>query len=489
MTNTVANESGANMGARYAVIDIGSNSIHLAIFWVGKDIQKQLSISEKVQLARGLQDSVLTDEAIQRGLDCLARFAVYLEDIAPSNIRIVATYALRTAKNATIFCERANALLPKPIEIIAGREEARLVYLGVWLTDQDSRQRLVIDIGGGSTEFIIGQGKDMRHAESLSMGCVAYTDTFFAEINKKNFARAIDAATRTLYAINARYAKAGFEIALGSSGTIKAVAGALVEAGKSDGEITIDGLLWLKKTLIELKDPQQIPFAAVKEARKNVFAAGVAILLAAFMSLNIKSMRYSTGALREGALFDMLGEHSTAQCNTVEALMARYNIDAEQSMRVSAQARTLFVAVQDDLSLSEEDGALLEFGARLHEIGRFIAHSGYHKHGAYILGNADMFGFSRAEQEFLARMALVQRKKLKSELCPKSTNARTLCLLLRLAVLACVGRIKSGQIMLAIINDVWCVRVLQDDTDSLLNALGDEVAQFAKWGVCLRVDK
>ena len=356
-----------------AAIDIGSNSFHLAIARLDHgEVRKVVSLSEKVQLAAGLNEhNILSAAAERRGLDCLSRFVARLDSVPADRVRIVATNALRQAKNADDFIKRANAILPKPIEIIAGREEARLIHLGVSHTNASSDKRLVIDIGGGSTEFIIGKGFDPLLTESLQMGCVAFTKKFFADgkIIEKAFNTAITAARKEVLAISGQYQKTGWNSVIGSSGTIKAVRNVLVSKGWSDEQerITYKGVKNLEKLLITLGDVKDIELEGVKEHRKAVFPAGVAVLLATMKVLGIETIAYSDGALREGVMYDMLGRFASEDVRdrSVLSLIKRYSVDKKQARQVVRTSRHLFKQVKNELHLTSEDSDLLRSAAYL----------------------------------------------------------------------------------------------------------------------------
>ena len=373
-----------------AAIDIGSNSFHLAIARLDHgDVRKLASMSEKVQLAAGLdENNYLSLEAQKRGLDCLTRFVGRLDAVSPQRLRIVATNALRQAKNADEFIRQANLILPKPLEVIAGREEARLIYLGVSHTNASTDKRLVIDIGGGSTEFIIGKGFDPILTESLQMGCVAFTKSYFTDgaITEKAFEKAIAAARKEVLGISRLYQKTGWDSVTGSSGTIKAVNQILVQLGLADenARVTYSGVKEIQKLLIKAKHIDNIDFADIKDTRKAVLPAGVAVLLAAMNVLGIDTISYSDGALREGVMYDMLGRFASEDVRdrSVRALMTRYSVDRKQAKRVVRTAQQLFDQVRNRLGLDEEDADLLRRGAYLYEIGLAISHSSYHRHSA-----------------------------------------------------------------------------------------------------------
>lgn len=498
-TNFLANDE------LMAAIDIGSNSFHLAIARLDHgEVRKVASMSEKVQLAAGLDEhNILSEEAQQRGLDCLSRFVGRLESVSADRLRIVATNALRQAKNADEFIRRANDILPKPIEIIAGREEARLIYLGVSHTNASSDKRLVVDIGGGSTEFIIGQEFEPILTESLQMGCVAYTKSFFEEgkITEKAFEKAIAAARKEILAISGRYQKTGWSSVIGSSGTIKAARNVLVSKGWADDQerITYQGLKSLEKLLIKVGDVNDIELEGVKEHRKAVFPAGVAVLRAVMKVFGIDTITYSDGALREGVMYDMLGRFASEDVRdrSVEVLIKRYSVDKKQAKRVVKTSHCLFEQVQAALGLTTEDDDLLRRAAFLYEIGLAISHSGYHRHSAYLLEHSDVPGFSQVDQLRISQLVQHHRRKLKSDgyartLAVGGENLIYLCLILRLAVLAHHSRSDFDRPVLnlnLVDKSHWQITVDADSEDYplLVSDLKDEVSQFSKWGVELEV--
>ncbi|WP_367109659.1 exopolyphosphatase [uncultured Psychrobacter sp.] len=490
-----------------AAIDIGSNSFHLAIARLDHgEVRKVVSMSEKVQLAAGLDEhNILGVAAIRRGLECLSRFVARLDSVSPKRIRIVATNALRQAKNADDFIKRANEILPKPIEIIAGREEARLIHLGVSHTNASSDKRLVIDIGGGSTEFIIGKGFEPLLTESLQMGCVAFTKKFFADglITKDAFNNATTAARKEILAINGQYQKTGWSSVIGSSGTIKAVRNVLVSKGWADDQerITYQGVKKLEKLLINIGDVSAIELEGVKEHRNAVFPAGVAVLRAAMKVLGIDTITYSDGALREGVMYDMLGRFASEDVRdrSVLALIKRYSVDKKQAKQVVKTCQHLLEQVQDELGLNSDDADLLRRAAFLHEIGLAISHSSYHRHSSYLLEHSDIPGFSQVDQKRMAQLVLSHRRKLKTDMLEQTCTIGGdqlvyLCLLLRLAVLAHHSRSEYSppDMQLNIIDtNHWQMMVATDKKHYafLLSDLSAEIEQFAKWGVRLEVIK
>lgn len=414
----------ANTDSQYdldllAAIDLGSNSFHLI---VARSVQSEIRtlerLGEKVQLAAGLDaDNNLTEEAQQRALDCLSRFAPFLTGIHPDNIRIVGTNALRAAHNSRQFLNRAEKVLGHPLEVISGREEARLIYVGAAhsLATPQGR-RLVADIGGGSTEFIIGEGFDAQALESLHMGCVAYSKRFFSDgqISTKRYQQAVLAAKNELLNIVKPYKKLGWQETVGTSGTIKACAAVLQQNGWSEGPITREALGKLSKALLKFKDLDSVSLDGLRSDRAKVFPAGVAILQAIFELLDISEMTFTDGALREGVLFDLQGRFSDQDIReqTVSALSERYHADPSQAEIVSQTALSLFDQVKDSWQLGHDElRQILRWAARLHEIGLAIAHSQFHKHGAYLLLHSDLPGFSRQQQSMLAVLVRSHRRK------------------------------------------------------------------------------
>jgi len=404
----------------FAAIDLGSNSFHLII---AKEINGQIQvvdrIKEMVRLASGInENNCLTEEIMETALACLSRFGQRLVDIPGDNVRIVGTNTLRKAKNSSAFIVKAEQALNHPIEVIAGREEARLIYLGVahGQPDQDNK-RLVMDIGGGSTEFIIGQGFEQNLTESLHMGCVSMTLQAFknGKLNEKNFSKAILAAELELRSIRQEYLSTGWQDSIGASGSIKAVGQVLSEQfEQSYRGITIEGLMWLKQEMISQKKIEKLTLPGLSPDRAAIFVGGVAILIATFRMLQIDLMKVSDSALREGLIFDMLGRKSPedVRLRTIEHFKQQYHVSQAQVDRVTDTALILFNSLKDIWHLDDGAKQELEWACSVHEVGLSIAHNQYHKHGAYILNYADMPGFSKAEQKRLAVLIRSQRGKV-----------------------------------------------------------------------------
>lgn len=431
-----------------AAIDLGSNSFHLAIARLDHgELRRIDSLSEKVQLAAGLdENNNLTQASQDRALACLARFAQRLQAIPAKRLRIVATNALRQANNAQRLMDQAEHILRQRIEIIAGREEARLIYLGVSQTRVTEGRQLVVDIGGGSTEFIIGENFEPLLTESLQMGCVAYTQRFFADgqLHSRTLDRAIMSARQEVMAIAEAYREAGWDSVVGSSGTIKAARQILAQnnwTSTSDG-ICRKGLEKIREQLLACKNIQELDIPGLKDDRKAILPAGYAILQGVFDELGLEEMGYSDGALREGVLYDMLGRirHEDIRDRSAHALMRRYHVDEAQAERVAATADRLFLQVTDELHLDDDNRDILRRAALLHEVGLAISHSSFHKHSAYLLQYSDVPGFSQVDQEKLGLVVGNHRRKIREEQKMQLIRSGTLsllyvCVLLRLATL------------------------------------------------------
>ena len=403
-----------------AAVDLGSNSFHLQIGRVvGRQIYPLDAVREVVRLGAGLTAEKRIDRATQAAaLEALAKFAERLRGFPRAAVRAVGTNALRVAKNSPQFLREARAVLGFPIEVISGREEARLIYLGVaHALPAASHQRLVVDIGGGSTEVIIGTGLEPQLTESLYMGCVSYSLKYFpgGRIDKPRMKAAELAARQELSSIAQTYRDAGWTEAVASSGTARSMENILRENGFASDGLTREGLDKLRNLLLKMEkaDPERI--AGLRPNRAPVLPGGVAIMGAALEALGIDSMKVSDGALRHGVLYDLLGrfEHHDMREATVAQFARRYHVDAAQAERVRNLSLKIYDALAPGADRDEDaDRMLLEWAARLAEIGLSIAHAQYHKHSAYVLSNADMPGFSRMEQARLARIVLAHRGKL-----------------------------------------------------------------------------
>jgi exopolyphosphatase / guanosine-5'-triphosphate,3'-diphosphate pyrophosphatase len=403
-----------------AAIDLGSNSFRLQVGRCENDqIYPLDGLKESVRLAAGLTaDKHLDLPSQQRGLLALRRFNERLRGFAPDAVRAVATNTLRVAKNAPEFLVQAEAALGFPIEVIAGREEARLIYVGVAHTlSNPHRQQLVVDIGGGSTEFIIGKSFEPQQLESLYMGCVSYSLRYFPEgrADKRGFKDAELAARRELQAISYQFREHGWEAAIGSSGSAKALLDVLEQNGWSDGGISREGLETFRNALLKAGNIHRLDIPGLRGDRLPVVTGGLAIMSAVFKEFDLEHMAFSEGALRLGVLYDLLGRyhHHDLRDATARAFAQRYGADQAHAARVAEAALHLLgQVIPSSRDADHPERRFLCWAAELHEIGISVAHSGYHKHSAYILANADMPGFSKMDQGRLARVVLAHRGKL-----------------------------------------------------------------------------
>lgn len=431
-----------------AAVDLGSNSFHMIVMRLNEGrLQVVDKLKESIRLADGLDArNRITDEAMTRALACLERFGERLKSMPPGSVRIVGTNTLRKAKNSDKFITRATEAIGHPIDIIAGREEARLIYLGVSHSLADNGdQRFVMDIGGGSTEFILGQHFKPGRRESLHMGCVVFSRRFFSngEITQRAIRRAEIAALIELEAIEKEYRRHGWDRAIGASGTILAIHEVVIRQGWSNHGITADSLKKLKVALVDAGKVENIKLDGLAAERSSIFPGGVAILSAAFEALQIEVMEVSDGALREGVIYDLLGRirHEDVRESTIESMSTHYRLNTEQAQRVTQDALGYYEQVAASWKIADEASEqMLRWACQLHEIGISIAYSQYHKHGFYMLSHFDMPGFSRGEQRMLASIVRGHRRKFPQSVIkdlPKPLRKLTekLCILLRLAVL------------------------------------------------------
>lgn len=439
-----------------AAVDLGSNSFRLQ---VGRVVDDQIypldGLKETVRLAAGLGGGKVLDGPSQlRALEALSRFNERLRGFTPAQVRAVATNTLRVAKNAAQFLPQAEAALGFPIEVIAGREEARLIYVGVAHTlPNPSLQQLVVDIGGGSTEFIIGRDFQPLALESLYMGCVAYSLKYFpnGRIDKRALREAELAAQRELETIVHDYRELGWKEAVGSSGTARALLDLMELQGWSEGVLTRDGMERMRAQLLKAGDVNRLGVPGLRGDRLPVLPGGFAIMSAVFDAFGLERMNFSEGALRLGVLYDLLGRyhHQDLRDATINQFMRRYQVDTGQAERVCRSAVSLLREIDPGMDEEAPDLRLLRWAALTHEIGISVAHAGYHKHSAYILGNADMPGFSRRDQERLARLALAHRGKLdRVQQAVSDPQDWLLILCLRLAVLLNRSRDDIGDVPL-----------------------------------------
>jgi exopolyphosphatase/guanosine-5'-triphosphate,3'-diphosphate pyrophosphatase len=481
-------------------VDLGSNSFHLEI---GRVVDGQIypldSLKETVRLATGITaDKLLDDLAQQRAMAALKRFSERLRGMPREAVRIVGTNALRVAKNSGPFLRRAEEVLGFPIEVIPGREEARLIYLGVVHSlPLAAHNRLVIDIGGGSTEFIIGNKMRTKAMESLYMGCVSFTARYFGDgrIEKKSLKQAELAAREQVQTIAAHYEKEGWKEVVGSSGTARSIAEILHRNGQAERGITASGLAWLREQLLAAGDFRKLALVGLREDRIPVVAGGVAIMSGIFDELSIQQMTVADGALRQGVLWDLLGRvhHRDIREVTVDQFVRRYHVDLAQSHRVGVLAQAFLASLDAQGELAAQ-ASFLEWGVRLHEIGISIAQGAYHKHTAYILANADMPGFSRQEQGWLSNLVLAQRGKLAKMRAAFDDDPRlaTLAMCLRLAVIFYRSRRALKLPRMALARTARGFRLDLDaawlaDHSLIAVALDDERKQWESVGVSFEV--
>jgi len=431
-----------------AAVDLGSNSFHMV---VARLSHGQITVidrmREMVRLAAGLGDDKRLDEASQtRALECLARFGERIRSMHADRVRVVGTNTLRKARGSDAFLESAEQLLGHPVEVIAGIEEARLIYIGAShsLPLVDGPQ-LVVDIGGGSTEIVAGRGYEPEDLESLYVGCVSMSARFFGKqkLTARRFEKARLAARLELESVRKRFRQAEAQRWVGCSGTIRAAQSVVRARDGDDAELTVAALERTIEQMIAAGRLDKLSLDGLSEQRKPVFAGGISILVEVMTQLGMDSMQVADGSLRDGILHDMLGRltREDARVRTVRAMAARFHVDTHQAERVEATAmlfyRQLAVAWKLD---DDEDGAILRWAARLHEIGLDIAHAQYHRHGAYLLEFSDMPGFPTVEQRLLALLVgshrrSFSRKPFQRLPKPRQAKAIRLAVLLRLAVL------------------------------------------------------
>ncbi len=408
-----------------AAVDIGSNSFHLVIARiVDGALQLLHREKQKVQLADGLDaEQMLSDEAMQRGLLVLKQFADSLQGVPPAAVRVIATYTLRRAKNSADFLRQAQQVFPFPIEVISGQEEARFIYQGVAHFETYPGQRLVIDIGGGSTEFAIGQHFDPIKLASRNMGCVSYAKHFFPKgrISPKRFERAVLQAEQELENITSAYKATGWQQVVGTSGTIKTIKDIIVAMGWNPHCIELEHLLKLKELVLQVEHCEDLNLPGLTDDRKTLIGPGLAILLASFQMLGIEQMVYVDAALREGVLYEMSDrlQHHDIRTHTIQSLIKRYAVDLEQANRVNQAAQRIFNQVKADWHLDESWAELLQFAASVYEIGLQINSSSVQRHSAYILNNSNLPGFNQEQQRLLACLVRFHRRKIKVDDIPQ----------------------------------------------------------------------
>lgn len=438
-------------GTLLAAVDLGSNSFRLEIGrYAAGHIERVQYFKEMVRQGAGLNEQgYLTDEAMQRGWDCLSRFAERLQGFPATHVRAVATQTLREAKNRDLFIQRANQILGHPISVISGPEEARLIYQGAAhsLPPSDER-RLVIDIGGRSTELILGQRFTTQHVASFPVGSVAWSMRHFpnGEFTKASLKTAQIAAQAVMEEAIHHFAPGSWDNCYGTSGTANAIADVLAAYGDDPDVVRRDQLSWLCDQLLEAGNAAHVRLAGLKEERRAVIGGGVTVLCAVFDLLQIDELRIASGALRQGLLRDMVQheEYSDIRNRTIAALMNRYQVDSKQANRVKRVAAIFYEQAKRYAGIDDPaqlQSPMLDWASQLHEMGCLISHSDYHHHGAYVLGHSDVPGFTQTELSHLAALVLAQRGKLrKVEVFLQDPEFALQLLCLRLATLLCHAR-------------------------------------------------
>ena len=440
-----------NNGTRLAAVDLGSNSFRLEIGRVEhSEFQRTEYIKETVRQGGGLdEDRNLTPAAMQAGWDCLARFGERLAGFQPNEVKAVATQTLREARNRDAFLEKANTVLGFPIDVISGREEARLIYQGVaHMLPVSQERRLVIDIGGRSTELILGSGIVPGTMESYRVGSIAWSKRYFPEgtFSRKSFEIAEIAAKAVLDEAFDAYHPELWDTAYGSAGTVGAIGDVLTAAGWAPGVVTQDGLDWLLERLISAQNADRLRIAGMREDRRAIIGGGLSVMRAIFSLLGITEMQQAVGGLRHGLICDLTGgarEYGDLRAKSVQRLASKFNVDTTHSARVDKVATQLLQQVMVNFDAAESQRLLrkVSWAAQVHEIGSYISHSDYHKHGAYILDNADAAGFSLPEMHRLSLLVLGHRgklRKIESDLMQDDLVLQLICL--RLAVILCHAR-------------------------------------------------
>ncbi len=436
-----------------AAVDLGSNSFHMIVAKMDETGSLHVidRLRETVRLGGGLTKSGrISRVAMQRAMDCLERFGQRVRDLPSSDVRIVGTKTLRGARNADDFIAKAQKLLIHPIEVISGLEEARLIYLGVahGHAATDSK-RLVIDIGGGSTELIVGKGMEPIVRDSIGLGSVSTMLDHFPEgkISARQMLSAVMEIQLEIYPVAEQFVSGKWQQAIGCSGSIRAIRDIVQEEGWCSTGITLKALYTLRDQIIQAGHVNNIELKKLKEDRRLILPGGVAVLIGIFEALYIEKLEVSDRALREGLLYELIGriQHRDIRADTVASTRQRWNIDSKHADSVTVTVRKLFKQVRSDCGLKKHDGTLLQWAAELHEIGLQISHSHFHKHSEYLLKNMDLPGFSRSEQAIIAVLVRNQRRqycKKVIKLLPKTDRKKTryLCLLLRIATLIHRGR-------------------------------------------------
>ncbi|WP_440054699.1 guanosine-5'-triphosphate,3'-diphosphate diphosphatase [Pseudoalteromonas sp. T1lg65] len=491
----------------YAVVDLGSNSFHMLIArHIAGGIHTIGRVKRKVRLAAGLDEANhLSREAMQRGWECLALFAERLQDIPNQNVSIVATATLRLATNSATFIAKAEKILNHKINVISGELEAETIYKGVAHTSACQGKQLVIDIGGASTEVIIGKSFDALLCRSLNMGCVTYLERYFDDglLNEANFNTAINAAKSVLAPIRAQYIDLGWEWAVGASGTVQAIQEIFAAMGESE-QLNLQKLQEIKHQAIACKTIQALSLPGLVEERRLVFVSGLAILIAIFESLQVESMGLAGGALREGVLYSMIPDFQSVDIckRTLDGFIQRYHVDTDQAKRVYELAEDIAqqVAQPWQLCLAKTEH-LLRAVASLHEIGLLIDYKQYNKHSSYILTNTAMPGYSRAEKEIIVALVRNHREDILDKSFESFTSNKLIvqkyCVIARLSVLLSMRRKDDVLPAIKVIageQNIQMITILLPDSwltshPLMLSELKQEAIYLSKLGWTLKVER
>ncbi|MBI6549528.1 guanosine-5'-triphosphate,3'-diphosphate diphosphatase [Xenorhabdus lircayensis] len=429
----------------YAAIDLGSNSFHmLVVREVSGSIQVVTRLKRKVRLATGLdKNNHLSQQAMERGWQCLRLFSEYLQDIPATQIHVVATATLRLAANSAEFIGKASEILSNPVNIISGEEEARLIYQGVAHTTGGPEKRLVVDIGGASTELVTGTGAKANQLFSLEMGCVTWLERYFNDrsLTEENFAKAESAAHDILSSVTPTLLEQGWQICVGASGTVQALQEIMIAQGM-DERITLSKLQQLKHQAIERGKLEELEIDGLTLERALVFPSGLAILIAIFQALNIESMTLAGGALREGLVYGMLNlpVEQDIRARTLLNIQHRFQLDIEQAQRVRQLAKYFCQQIAKPWALDDRCRELLTSACLLHEIGLFIDFRQGPAHSAYLINHLELPGYTPAQKRLLATLLKnqsgpVELASLSQQNALPSLQAQRLCRLLRLAII------------------------------------------------------
>ncbi len=487
---------------QFAALDLGSNSFHLLIARVDNhSLQPLLRLKQRVRMGAGFKHQQLSNKAMQRGLEALAVCAQKLQGFSPEQVRVVATHTFREALNSDIFLAKAASVLAFPIEIISGHEEARLIYTGVAQTTVSEGKRLVIDIGGGSTEFAGGKGFNATKLVSVSMGCISYTEDFFGDgkITRKRFDKALIATRRTLEPVASELRKFAKDQVIGTSGTIRAIAQwAGSKVGQTSHVISREALHSCADELLSHSQLEGMQLAGVDGERVSVIAGGLAILLGLMEELDIDRLEPHDAALREGVLYELAEQvlhHDDVRQRTIESLALRYSIDREQATRVQQTALDLLEQVAKEWRLQDRQWRqLLSWAALLHEVGLQINFSARQRHAGYILQHSDMPGFNKEQQALLAALVRHYRKKVELIDIPElqlyhQHDVLRLLALLRLAVIFNTDR-QTSQLLFKTFasKDVLLLTLTPQGraNPTLIADLAAETKQLIKLGITLR---